>query len=189
MIELYEEGQPWERIKRETHRAFAAFNEYRKLPAHKRSIRNAVIELYGEASAGKVRQFQKWSSRWQWVWRVGQWDDYAAEQSRFKEIEEIRAMNARHIDIGKALQQKAIMRLKAMGEDVMELTMVDVVRFIQQGISLERMAYGEPSEIIDERKRELHMIIEGELTDFTELTDEELRRMLAKDVTPNHDGA
>ena len=56
---------PWERQKRETVKAYDAFCALRDTPPDQRSIPKCVQALYGGGrKSAKVRQWQKWSKRY-----------------------------------------------------------------------------------------------------------------------------
>jgi hypothetical protein len=169
----------WERQPGETAKAYAAFVIYMRLPAQgnsltRRSLKNAVITLYGEWTQGKQRQFQLWSSKFSWVNRSLAWDDEQSKQVNLDTLEKLKQLNARQIQLAQALHRLAIDRLKAM--QPIELTVPDVMMFITNGIRLERQALGEPDISILE-KEEFHLI------DYSNLTSKELREILAKRIS------
>lgn len=66
----------WERQEGESSKAFAAFSTYRDFGPN-RSLKSAAELHYGIAgSASKLRQFQTWSSRFDWVSRCEAYDDF-----------------------------------------------------------------------------------------------------------------
>jgi hypothetical protein len=58
-------------------------------------------------------------------------------------------MNRRHLQEAKALQSKAIQRLKALDQDL--LSPADVLRFCTEAAKLERTALGQPQTIEEQR--------------------------------------
>lgn len=163
----------WEMLPEETTKSYGAFSVYRNLPPHKRSLRAAVEEMYGEVASGKLRQMQKWSSQYSWVVRVRAWDMELDEQSRADLIEKVKQTNTRHIQIAQAIQQKAVERLKTM--QAVELSVRDVLEYLVQGAKVERLTLGEPEEITQVR---------GELgvIDYSRMTTEELNALMAQRI-------
>lgn len=176
---------PWERDPDESPAAWGAFVTYRDMISEdsrgRRSLKRAAAKHYhGDfeygVSAAKVRQFEKWSSAYDWQVRVEAWD---AEQDRIKRqthLATVEAMAERHAKDAAALQQIATLpsrllagQFKEMGEDQMLLTLNDLhlkdrIRLAYLGMrqvprlqAAERLARGEPTEIVS---GEIH--VEGE---------------------------
>lgn len=175
IIVPYGGKDPWEKMENETPRAFSAFKVYRDLPAHNRSLAKAVLALYGKATKSKLRQFQTWSPRYHWVDRAFAWDVERDRQGREAQLSAIREMNERQVAIGKAVQQKAIERLREF--DQAELTPELMIRFIQVGMQLERIALGQPTEITETLNKNLNATI-----NYSEKTDAELREIIGKQL-------
>lgn len=165
--------EPWEKLDEETPRAFSAFKTYRDLPSHGRSLARAVIKLYGEPSKSKLRQFQTWSAKYGWVERALAWDLEVDRVSRVSKLAAIKDMNERQIRVGKVLQQKAIERLKEF--DNAELTPEMILRYVQVGMQLERVALGQPTEITESHNQNMNL---NAVIDYTEKSDDELRKVI-----------
>ncbi len=149
---MTEEKKIWDRQKGETNRAYHAFLTYRDM-GPLRSLRKAAKLFYGDdwfiKSSAKIRQFSKWSSRWNWVSRCEAWD---AEQDRIFQLEQreaIREMNKRQANIGITMQKKGITRLLDM--DINELTPDQAARLTKIGVEIERPARGEATEISEHK--------------------------------------
>lgn len=171
--ELFEPAPIWEKLPHETSRAFGAFIVYRNLPAHKRSLRQAVITLHGDWSHSKQRMFQRWSAKYNWVSRASAWDEEVDRETRVIQIEAVKLMNERHVQVGKALQQKAIERLRAVTPEEMKLE--DILAFLNTGVKFERQALGEPDEIVSVQKEEML-----EIVDYSKMSTDQLKAMLAR---------
>jgi hypothetical protein len=108
-----------------------------------------------QAKQGKPRQTGipgAWSRafvRWRWRQRAEAWDDRERQKAREAHARDIAEMNARHVQEAKALQAKAIERLKCLELD--DLSAADVIRYFVEATKLERTANGEP-EAIEERR-------------------------------------
>ncbi len=166
----------WEKLGSETPKAYSAFLTYRNMPASRRSIRNAVKELYGDILSSKVRQFQTWSARYAWVARSGAWDEEVDRVEREEQINAVREMRKRQAKIAQAMQQKAVERLRTM--QAAELTVADVLSFLTSGFRMEAGALGEPQEIQRVSNVLLNMNV-----DYTTMKDEDLRSIIARNVS------
>lgn len=161
-------SEAWERQHRETQKAFAAFCFYRDLSPHLRSIPNAVDDAYGagvDRRSSKVRQWQKWSAKHNWVKRCETWDDYKAKVGVQEQIAAIKAMNQRHATEAQALQQAALQelsRLQARIQRAHKEMLADpnadtpsilrptvLLRYFIMAAKLERTAMGEPEEVTE----------------------------------------
>lgn len=166
---------PWERQHKEGAKAFSAFIAYRDLSATERSLRRAVLRQYGEFTSSRIRQFQHWSAKFKWVSRALAWDQYVDERAREDLIEQVKKARTRHVQVSQAIQAKALSRLKEM--DAMELAPHILLRFLTEGIRLERLSLGEPEttvrQVVDE-------IIATEELDFTQLNDGDLYKLLTR---------
>jgi hypothetical protein len=119
----------WERQPNETLRAFGAFCIYRDLGAD-RSL-SKVREKLGRRS-GYDRQLQEWSSQYNWVYRVGKYDEHLDElsiadfeQSLLNRRRSILALEIAHADallekFGDMLQFVQIKLAKKDGEKEVE---------------------------------------------------------------------
>jgi hypothetical protein len=153
----------WERRSGETPKAFAAFCAYRDTLPKDRSIAKCAAAYYGDtASVSKVNQWKRWSARYDWQARVKAWDDEQDRIALEKRLAEIEAMNARHAQEARALQQKAIERLQKLKPD--DLTPGLLLRYLVDAARLERSAMGEPDQIVEQRvKRPAEDLTDDEL--------------------------
>ena len=132
--------EPWERRKHESSKAYAAFCHYRDTPPQMRSLRKCCAAYLGEGYTSKLRQWFRWCSKYSWVERVNAWE---REQQRLVFLarqDMIQRMQERHALQARALQGKAITRLKDM--DAGELTPQAVLRFFIEAAKLERVSQG-----------------------------------------------
>ena len=151
----------WERLPGESDKAFAAFIAYRDTPERERSIRKVCAAVVGESTA-KVRQWERWSSDFRWPERVQAWQEEQDRVATAARLREIEAMNARHAQEARALQQKAIERLKTLKPD--ELSPGLLLRYLLDAARLERSAMGEPDQIVEQRvKRPAEDLTDDEL--------------------------
>ena len=132
--------QPWERQPGEPPRAWAAFTTYRDMAAHERSL----VKV-GQTFGRTARYVEDLSSRWRWVGRTAAWDN---EQDRVKRVAAIKAvedMARRQVGMGLLMQKKAADRLNKMTDDeVMTLSVWEVIRLAEAGARLERLGRGQP---------------------------------------------
>lgn len=159
------DNEPWNKMRNESAKAYAAFLSYKNLPARDRSLRKACIEHYGSATSSKIRQFQHWSARNMWVDRAVAWDQYVAQEADEKELEAIKRMREQHLTVAQGLMAKAVERLKNL--DPLELNTSDVLRYLSEAIRIQRVTHGEPDSIQE---------TQGETSEitFAEMDDQQL---------------
>jgi len=112
---------------------------------------------------------EAWSSAFRWQDRLLDLERRAAEQDHDEQLKVLREMGERHAREGLALQQKGIERLGTLSPE--QFSASDAVRAVIEGVRLERLARGEPTE---------HVRQEGEIhghIDLGAFTHEELRRL------------
>lgn len=132
----------WDRQDKETAKAYRAFCVYRDMGIE-RSIQKAADQFYGR-DAAEPRQLEVWSVRNTWVRRVEAYDDWLEARARVEAENEIIEMRKRHATLGVGLQTVATQALQALQQTQgAALTPRDVVRFMTQGATLERLARGE----------------------------------------------
>jgi hypothetical protein len=93
------------------------------------------------------------AARWKWRERATAWDDYQRELARKEEEVTLRQRRRVHLAQAQLVQDKAFERLKAIAPA--ELTVRDVLAYLEAGVRQELLARGAPSEITEERRREL----------------------------------
>lgn len=152
MSESAPESYIWERQPKEPNRWYARFEAYR-LTGPRRSLLGSVNAERVRRGAAKTRSIpHAWAEQarsWCWQERAEAWDEHQRQQARVAHAQAVEEMNHRHIQEAKALQAKAIERLRASGPE--ELKLRDVVRIVTEASKLERTALGEP-ETIEERR-------------------------------------
>ena len=135
---------PWEQQPGESARAFGAFCAYRDL-GPRRSLRAAAAAFYGQPSAARERQVDKWSRAFRWVERTSAWDRHLDAEACQAQEEARREMAVRHVREARALQAKALERLRALRPE--ELGPADLLRYFVEAAKLERLALGEPDTV------------------------------------------
>src|SRR5712692_10801305 len=142
-----EEKHPWDRLPGESSKAYHHFCLYRGM-AIGRSLRQ-MANLSGCTSLR--RQLNRWSSRWRWVERCGQYDDYLELQVRLQQEKERREMYKRHAKIamlGQNILVKGMEELLARvqnGEH--NLAPSELARLMEVSVKVERLARGESTDI------------------------------------------
>jgi len=90
-----DEKRAWDRLPGESSKAYHHFCIYRDMGAS-RSLR----QMAGIPGCTSVRRrLNRWSSRWRWVERCQQYDDYLEYQLRAEQEKERREMSKRHAKI------------------------------------------------------------------------------------------
>jgi hypothetical protein len=152
----------------ETTRHREAFNAYWSMGAE-RSIEKLHATWKGRARAPSLRTLYEWSRALHWQDRILEMERAAREQDRLAHVEALHEMNERHRKEGLALQQRALERFGAMAPGDMKAT--DAIRALTEGVRLERLAAGAPTERI-QQEGEIHGTVE--LRGFS---NQELRRL------------
>jgi len=141
-----EEKRPWDRLAGESSKAYHHFCLYRGM-AVGRSLRQ-MANLAGCTSLR--RQLNRWSSKWCWVERCGQYDDYLELQVRLQQEKERREMRIRHAKMGILAQTFAVRKLEKMAsrieQDGERVSPGEVARILEIGVKVERLARGEPTD-------------------------------------------
>lgn len=141
----------WERQDGESDVAFEAFKIYRDMGA-KRS---------GSRVAGKLSKsitlIRRWSSRWKWLLRCESWELEEDRLHRAGMLKSKQRMDREHIEIAREIRSFATGQLKALraeakakGKDLDAVLLAhpDLLRFLTEAAKLERVAHGEPGEVI-----------------------------------------
>lgn len=173
-----EDLQPWERLEKEGAEAYEAFSIYRDMGAS-RSTAKVARQL------SKSKQLMdRWSSRHGWGLRCRSWDAELDKKAREERINEVLDMRRRQARLGRALQELAVRGLRNLnsqkgkkGESVdPKLTAPEVARLSRDGALLERLAMGEPGEILENRASDPDNAMEREVQRL--LDDPDFRKQL-----------
>lgn len=149
----------------ETTRHRHAFDLYWQLGAE-RSVERLHQTLRRQGKGPSLRTLYQWSSRFRWQDRVLRLEQEARRVDDESRIEAIREMHDRHAREAVLLQRKGSEWLATI--DSGRVTVDAAIRAVVEGVRMERLARGEPSE-----KRE----VSGELdvsARLAELSDDEL---------------
>jgi len=163
-------AQPWERLPRESSKAFDAFTFYRGTPPATRSIRNCVERYYPASPTlkSKCRLWERWSSRNRWQERVKLWESEQDRQSRAAELAALAEMRTKHLRTATTLQGAGLAALQKYAEEFTKtsgkrrMTIRQAILCILEGAKLERLTRGEPGEIIREDDS---LVVEVDWTD------------------------
>ena len=152
-----------------------AFDLYVRLGANRslEALREALKDdpsLIGLKRAPSRSTLEAWSSAFHWQDRLLDLERQATDRDRDQQLRALREMAERHAKEGLALQQKGVERLQSLRPE--ELTPSDAVRALIEGVRLERLARGEPTDRIMQRGEERLGPI-----DLRKFTNEELRRL------------
>lgn len=146
--------------RRESRKSKLAFADYCTLGAG-RSLDALLAQYVAQALSGRrppttVRfTMHEWSRRHDWVRRAAAYDVDLHQQARLAQIEAVRDMNERHINLARVMMMKVAQRLQSL--DPAELSPTEVARWADTCSKLERLARGEATERVDvfARVREL----------------------------------
>ena len=82
-------GNRWDRIERETPKAFSAFSRYRDLPANVRSVRAAVESFRKQGGKTTERNWETWASKYDWRNRAAEHDSDLSSRRRERMAKEL----------------------------------------------------------------------------------------------------
>lgn len=140
--------KPWERQEGEGSKAWRAFCIYRDL-GEERTVSKVVDRLEGK-TIGYMRVLQGWSSRWGWVARARAYDDHLEAQERKAWEDQRLKMTRRHATMAQVAQTKALQALNALPPG--EIPPATIVSLMKMGVDMERLARGEPTEMVARRE-------------------------------------
>jgi hypothetical protein len=167
-------SQPWERRAHESAKSFRYFCVYRDMGPE----RSIVKTVTGESTA-KLRWLEHLSSKWQWVARAAAYDDEVDRQKREASEAERRSMAERHARLAMLMQSAAIDQTRKWLEEVQASekpvwTPDQLNRIMATSVQIERVARGEPSEIIRKEGEA------GAMTDTSKWTVEDFRTRMVE---------
>lgn len=174
-----EPEHPWERQPGESDSAWTAFVQYRDLGPAQRSLAKL-----GQIHGKDRRSYSAWSSERSWVARCAAYDAWVDRQTKLAEIEAIREMKRRHVQLGRDLQEAAALGLKRLisAQKALEgtedpeasspLNAKGIRELAELGAKLERLSLGEPDAI------EVARIETTPTQDYSRLSVDELRTLL-----------
>ena len=141
-----EDKHEWDRLTRESSKAYAHFCLYRDMGLS-RSIRVLAKDSNCDS---KLTQLMRWSRKWNWVERSRRYDDYLEAEERVRQEKERRDMRKRHAQIALLGQNIAVKALESLLQKVQagtgEVAPGDVTRLLDTSVKVERLARGESTE-------------------------------------------
>jgi hypothetical protein len=142
-----EEERDWDRQPGESSKAYAHFCLYRDM-GPQRSLRKMAKD--GRCAA-KVRQLDRWSSKWRWVERSQRYDDHLQYEDRLRQEKERKEMVSRHAKIAVLSQNLVVKGIEKLVSEVeqgkRDLSASDASRLLDVAVKIERLSRGEPTEI------------------------------------------
>lgn len=174
-----DEKRAWDRLPGESSKAYHHFCLYRDM-----SIDRSLRRMEKLDACGSVRrQLNRWSSRWRWVERCQQYDEYLEYQLRTQQEKERREMSKRHAKIamlGQNILVKGMEELLAKVQSGQHnLAPSELARLMDVSVKVERLARGEPTEI----GKSEHSGPGGGPMEFATMTSEERRREMVRVLT------
>lgn len=144
----------WEQADGESDKAYAAFLRYRNLPRGERSVTKAV-----EGTKVRRRTWEHWMADFHWIARVKAYERFLERSDTESKVDAIREMNQVHIESARAMQKVGLKGLKLLEKQVNAGKMPPpsiIVKLLTQGQTLERLAAGEPTTILEETTKTFH---------------------------------
>ena len=127
--------EAWERQKGESVQAYDAFVTYRDMGSSRSGAK------VGQELGKSKTLVERWSSRWEWVWRCEQYDT-AMEQQRLRDrAKELQQAKDRQARMAQAMLQKVLEKLQALTPD--DISPGVMVQMVKVASDLERHALGE----------------------------------------------
>lgn len=156
---------PWKRLPDETDKAWEAFQIYRDYgPARSQS---KVAGLVGKSA----NVIGRWATKYNWVWRVHQFDRYLDEKRVEAQVTEVQKMSERHARQAQAITSALMVPVTALlqrlerdksaleqlgDEDLVELILLcsRMSTTFPSIVNVERLARGEATEIVRQLEQE-----------------------------------
>ena len=124
----------WERQPRESTQAYEAFCYYRDMGSSRSTAK--VQQEFGKSK----RLIDRWSSRWDWVWRAQQYDDELERRARLDREQEIKDTRQRHLQLARMLLSKVYERMQSLKPD--DITPATLDRLLRVSAELELTSLG-----------------------------------------------
>ena len=141
--------EAWDRLENESSKAYEAFCRYRDMGISRSVMK--VQEKYSD-NYKTERLLHRWSTTFSWVNRCREFDKYMEKEMRKEFKNEYIEMNKRHAQYATLLQRKAMEQLQEL--DSASLKPIELMRFMETGVKLEKEAIGVPEfEEYEEDKR------------------------------------
>lgn len=139
----------WEKLPRESYKAFEAFALYRDLGVAR------TLGKVAEALRKSETLIGGWSSKNRWVERAGEYDAHMDRLRRDAAEDEVLAMRRREAALSGATAGLALKRLLGDKDDPSvaqlhpnQLDPGDVARFIEVSVKTGRLATGQPTDVV-----------------------------------------
>jgi hypothetical protein len=160
------EEKSYHRQSGEPTKAFEAFVVYRKMGPDRTTLK--VAEHFGKTH----KTYQGYSIKHKWVQRALDWDADQDKAAAEAELEAIRDMRRRHVEIALRMQELGGKTLKGWDDlaDSIPASVQpqDMVRILKEGTALERLTLGEPDQITEDKTDQI---------DYSKYTPEELKQL------------
>lgn len=152
-----------------------AFDAYVRLGPGRslEALRKALLDDpsgNGLRRAPSASTLESWSSAFHWQDRLLDLERDARERDREAQLRALQEMAERHVKEGLALQQKGVERLQQLLPP--DMNPGDAIRAVIEGVRLERLARGEPTDNI----RQEGDVVHGHIN-LSGFSNEELRRL------------
>ena len=132
--------EPWERQPHESAKAYEAFCSYRDMGSS-RSTAKVGQEL------GKTKALMdRWSSRWEWVWRCRQYDAFMGRQQQDKHQQDILDALDRHAYLARLMQNKSLEKMQSLNPA--DLPPSVLVQMVKVATDIELRSLGVATETI-----------------------------------------
>jgi hypothetical protein len=135
------EIQPWDRLPKETLKAFQAFTIFRS--QDKRGLTPVAKEL-----KCTVQNVQRWATKYDWAERSRQWDIFNDRIAQQEEVRERIAMRKRFVQQGVTMQKLGVIGLNELTEIVniggkLRMTPGEITNLIKTGTEIEKLGRGD----------------------------------------------
>jgi hypothetical protein len=178
-FQLIDHSPSWERSADESEEAWEAFVLYRDMGVE-RSIR-LVAQQLGKSEG----LLQGWSSKHEWVRRAAYWDneqDRVRREAQLEEIAEMSRRQATQAQAGQTVMMQPFLALiekirsqqldlSAMGQDDLYALALQASLGYRRMVEIERLARGEPTDIISSEVSVQHRVIQERLELAAQIRD------------------
>lgn len=163
----------------ETPEMFSYFVKYRSLPREEREDLEAVADIW-DVEPELVFALHK---KYEWRRRASDFDAEAEKQLHYKRLRNIRKLEEKQAYIGQLAQKFGTDQLHRLMEqarhaDGPAVTVGMAMGLMDFGLKHERVAYGEPSDIVGQKAEVTQKEAQDDELDLSNLSSEEIKALI-----------
>lgn len=169
--------EPGGRIEGETRKAYEAFVVYRSEKSLSKTMEK-LREKYGKSRAN-LSVLEKWCSRYSWVERLQEWEDYLDAKAREEMVRKRRKWAQEEEQICSSVMSRGLSALKSKNPEDMGFS--EILSYLREGMDRRRRLCGDVEKI-----NEVRLTTDSNPSDLAlidairNMSDEELERQIGR---------